>query len=75
VGVSDNFFTVGGNSLKALQMLNRVAESFGLEYPVRDFFAGPTIGQMAASIERSLTEMVDAMTDEEASEYLRVLKG
>ena len=75
VGVSDNFFAVGGNSLKALQMLNRVAESFGLEYPVRDFFAGPTIGQMAASIERSLTEMVDAMTDEEASEYLRVLKG
>lgn len=75
VGVSDNFFAVGGNSLKALQMLNRVGDAFGLEYSVREFFAGPTIAQMATSIEHSLTEMVAAMSDDEAAEFLGVLKA
>ncbi|XVQ07063.1 non-ribosomal peptide synthetase [Spirillospora sp. CA-255316] len=74
VGVSAGFFSVGGNSLKALQMLNRVTEMFGVDYAVSDFFAGPTIAEMAAAIERSLAERVAGLSDDEAAEMLSALE-
>ncbi|HZM75031.1 MAG TPA: non-ribosomal peptide synthetase [Candidatus Limnocylindrales bacterium] len=70
VGTTDSFFRIGGNSLKALQLLSRVNAAFGLEYPVRDFFREPTISQMASNLERRMVEMVTALSNEEAADLL-----
>ncbi|MEO8338093.1 MAG: SDR family NAD(P)-dependent oxidoreductase [Nitrospirota bacterium] len=43
VGLEDDFFRLGGESLSALQLLNRVQELYDLELSLRDFFDTPTV--------------------------------
>ncbi|MFI6151639.1 amino acid adenylation domain-containing protein [Kitasatospora sp. NPDC051170] len=51
VGVHDDFFAVGGNSLLALQVIAQVREEWGAEIPVRTFFRTPTVAGLAAAIQ------------------------
>ncbi|MFJ1606622.1 MupA/Atu3671 family FMN-dependent luciferase-like monooxygenase [Streptomyces sp. NPDC088253] len=45
-----NFFELGGNSIGAIRLVNRVRDSFGVEYPLADFFADATLGAMTARL-------------------------
>ncbi len=50
VGVDEDFFRLGGESLSALQILNRVQERFGVELSLRDFYAAPTVQGLTQQI-------------------------
>ena len=45
-----DFFALGGESLLALQILNRVREAFQVEVPLREFFERPTVAALAERI-------------------------
>jgi amino acid adenylation domain-containing protein len=50
IGIHDDFFELGGHSLMAIRVLARVRSRFGLELDVCDFFAAPTVANMARLI-------------------------
>ena len=65
VGVDDNLFELGGDSLLALQILGRVKKRFGVELHPAAFFKAPTVGELAVLVETRLIEEIEAtVTDE-----------
>jgi amino acid adenylation domain-containing protein len=51
-----NFFEAGGDSLTATQVAARVRHLFGVELPLMDLFADPTLRGMAVRVEAALNE-------------------
>ncbi|MBF2066298.1 MAG: amino acid adenylation domain-containing protein [Calothrix sp. C42_A2020_038] len=47
VGVQDNFFEIGGNSLSAVHLVSAIYEKFGREIPLASLFTNSTIEQLA----------------------------
>jgi acyl carrier protein len=67
ITVDDNFFLIGGHSLLGTQIVLHVQESFGVELSLRQIFEAPTIGQLAASIERLICAEIETMSEEDAA--------
>lgn len=49
-GVETNFFRLGGDSLKAVQILTRLREKLPIALPLQTFFAAPTIEGLASTL-------------------------
>ncbi|MEU4249061.1 amino acid adenylation domain-containing protein [Amycolatopsis sp. NPDC026612] len=48
IGVSDDFFDVGGTSISAIKLAHAIGAEFGRELPIRDVILHPTIEAQAA---------------------------
>lgn len=62
VGIDDDFFELGGDSLVATRVLNRVAKSFEIELQIKDLFAAPTVARLARMIEENHAKPSAAMS-------------
>jgi amino acid adenylation domain-containing protein len=51
IGIRDNFFYLGGDSLLAARLVNQIEQVFGKKLPLATFFAGPTIEQLAQAMQ------------------------
>jgi polyketide synthase PksJ len=51
VGINDNFFDLGGHSLRMAQVQARLREVLGREVPLIDLFQYPTIRTLAAFLQ------------------------
>ncbi|UVM52697.1 MULTISPECIES: non-ribosomal peptide synthetase [unclassified Pseudomonas] len=67
--ITANFFSVGGHSLLAMQVLSRVEAAFAISVALRDFLDDPTIRGLAAKIE---TDILTATADDD--ELLQLLE-
>jgi acetyltransferase-like isoleucine patch superfamily enzyme/acyl carrier protein len=52
VRVTDEFFSLGGDSLRATQLLRRIQQRFGAELPFSSLFSSRTIQEQALAISR-----------------------
>lgn len=68
VGVQDNFFEIGGHSLKASRMLARIHKTLNVEISVRTLFANPTIETLALEVAAAGWAAASMATTEEGSE-------
>lgn len=66
VGVHDNFFTLGGHSLTAMQVLYRIKAIFHVELAPRLLFDEPTIATTAALVEALIVQQIENMSEDEA---------
>jgi hypothetical protein len=51
VGIDDNFFQLGGDSIRAAQLVARIRARFELEAPVTIIFRSPTIRELSGAID------------------------
>jgi len=80
VGVYDNFFALGGDSLKAARVMTRITARHGVELALPLLFRHPTIVALAAEVEaaklaadrwaKQLEAEIDQMSDEEVARLL-----
>ena len=67
VGIYDNFFSLGGDSLRATQVVSRVATIFNIQLPLNILFEAPTAAELSKKIFDYQLKAVDA-------EYLNIIK-
>ncbi|MEI6049957.1 MAG: amino acid adenylation domain-containing protein, partial [Bacteroidota bacterium] len=51
ISTIDNFFEIGGNSLQAIRLINKIKEEFGFTLTFKAFISNPTIIQLANYID------------------------
>lgn len=79
IGLQDNFFALGGDSLKATQMIVRINQAFNVEFPLATVFRSPTLIEQAKQLEclrteaQSLTQLLTDLQQLPEAERLALL--
>nr|WP_242060538.1 AMP-binding protein [Aerosakkonema funiforme] len=60
IGIHNNFFQLGGDSILAAQIVNRVREAWGVELSFLIFFQQPTVANMAIEIAQIQAESLES---------------
>jgi amino acid adenylation domain-containing protein len=50
IGIDENFFDIGGDSLRASKLLVRIEQDMGLALPMSALFEAPTVESLAAAV-------------------------
>ena len=81
VGIHDNFFAIGGDSLSGTRLMARIRAALGVDLPIVTLFRKPTVEEFAAELGKhvddtqsaellALLEEIEALSDEEAAALL-----
>lgn len=71
--ISDNFFTVGGNSLTSTQLITLINQQFEIALPIMTPFDAPTIRELAKIIQSKLE--IDSEKKENESQIIPVSRS
>jgi acyl transferase domain-containing protein/acyl carrier protein len=56
IGANDSFFELGGHSLMAIQLVSRLREAFGVEFPLQKLFEAPRVSAIASWIDQHVRD-------------------
>ena len=75
IGVEDNFFDLGGNSLKVIRMKTLLAKQMAVKVPVVKLYENPNVKALAAYINQNDTEpeTVTSPIDEDSEKAVSVM--
>jgi acyl carrier protein len=59
IGIQDDFFEFGGDSLQAIQIISRIEAAFGLALEVRSIFESPSVKSLALVIDQQVTKRAE----------------
>ncbi|MCX6316090.1 MAG: amino acid adenylation domain-containing protein [Bacteroidetes bacterium] len=65
IGLQDDFFETGGDSLKALTILKRIQKTFDIDISIKDFYANATIASLCKKIQEQKGNVQEPDTDTE----------
>lgn len=63
IGLHDDFFALGGDSMLAALVVSRVSDMSGYEVTMNEMFEAPTIFRLSALVERQFVEDADDQED------------
>ncbi|WP_420850658.1 amino acid adenylation domain-containing protein [Paenibacillus lutrae] len=69
VGVKDNFFDLGGHSLRATTLVSKIHKELNVAFPLREVFRCSTVEEMAQAIARMEEGSYASIPVAEAREY------
>jgi len=69
VGIDDNFFQLGGHSLKAAMLAEKIYKVFNIRLPLQETFERPTIRSIARYIKEAVKEEYLSIEAVEEKEY------
>ncbi len=72
VGIKDDFFQVGGNSLRGIRVLNKINKEFGLKYDLRGIYVENTIELIGERIEIDLRFKESEKIDESEFSEIKI---
>jgi acyl carrier protein len=72
VGVTDQFFELGGDSVTVMRLVSEVRSTFRLDLSIRTVFSAPTLESMAREIEHGIYEEILAMPESQAEQLAKI---
>ncbi len=69
VGINDNFFALGGDSLNAIVLSSEIHKEFNVNIPLKEIFAGPTVREMAEYLRNAKEDIYASIKPVEQAEY------
>jgi amino acid adenylation domain-containing protein len=69
IGIDDNFFKLGGHSLRATIVVSQVHKELAVKIPLAEIFTSPTIKEIAAYIRESKKSIYKEIRPVEKREY------
>jgi acyl transferase domain-containing protein/acyl carrier protein len=70
IGVNDNFFDLGGNSLIGIQLISRLKQELAIEISINHLFQFPSIAELALVVAKIIIEELEKLTEEEVGELV-----
>ncbi len=64
IGLNDNFFDLGGNSLNGLQVVARLKQEFNVQLPAVALFEAPTVGALARYLRPAAPQQVQQSAEQ-----------
>ncbi|MDO0944032.1 condensation domain-containing protein, partial [Brevibacillus laterosporus] len=72
VGSKDDFFALGGHSLRAMMVISHMHKEYQLDIPLRVLFEKPTIEEIAQYLERERTKQIISIRPATKQDYYPV---
>jgi amino acid adenylation domain-containing protein len=69
ISIDDNFFALGGHSLKAAVMIGKIHKELDVKVTLADLFRSPTIRHLSSTIKESVNEAYIPIKSVEKKEY------
>jgi amino acid adenylation domain-containing protein/non-ribosomal peptide synthase protein (TIGR01720 family) len=69
LSAKDNFFDLGGHSLKAIKLIAEIHKDLNVKIPLSEIFQAPTIKELAQYIERSSTDTLISLKKSEIMDF------
>jgi len=69
IGVEDNFFEIGGHSLKAAALVAEIQKQLNVKLPLNEIFKSPTIRAIGKYIENAKEDIHSSIEPAEGKEY------
>ncbi len=69
IGIDDNFFEIGGHSLKATLLVSRIHKEFNVKCPLAEIFSTPTIRTLSVTIKELTRDTYAAIEAVEKKDY------
>ncbi len=70
IGAQDNFLTLGGTSLMAVQFFTKLRAMYQIELPLKALFQAPTVRAIATEVEAALLAELENLSDEDVLDQL-----
>ncbi|MBQ0902240.1 non-ribosomal peptide synthetase [Micromonospora sp. U21] len=74
VGALDDFFALGGNSLRGMRAMARIRAEVDVALPMRALFSSPVVADLAAQIEQRIAAEFDELSETEVAALLAAEK-
>lgn len=70
IGAHDDFFALGGNSMSAARLLNRIRATFGIDFSLRDIFDNASLAELSSAVVNQVRAEIEAMSPDEIAAAL-----
>ncbi|WP_031342550.1 condensation domain-containing protein, partial [Ruminiclostridium papyrosolvens] len=75
IGANDNFFEMGGHSLKAAVLVSKIQKEFSVEISLSEIFKAPTVKEITSRLKALKGSIYSSISQVDGTEYLDTKDG
>ncbi|NJO96807.1 MAG: hypothetical protein HC764_12895 [Pleurocapsa sp. CRU_1_2] len=75
VGIYDNFFDLGGDSLVGIRLISRLKQEWEVEIAINYLFESPYVSELALVVEETIISELEELTEDAAQKLMPTISN